>query len=96
MEGRGYGDDEKGVGVADIVFDRDCEPRRREQLACGYAASRCSTGGVVQLIAEGEITFLSSVQYTTTEKTDANVIQGHDSRGVCTACYLSCSVQRVA
>ena len=73
MEGRGYGDDEKGVGVADIVFNRDCEPRRREQLACGYAASRCSTGGVVQLIAEGEITFLSSVQYTTTEKTSRGV-----------------------
>ena len=77
MEGRGYGDDEKGIGVADninegithTVFDRDCEPRRREQLACNYAASRCSPGGVVQLIAEGEITFLSSVQYTTTEKT---------------------------
>ena len=81
MEGRGYGDDEKGVGVADnvnedithTVFDRDCEHRRREQLACSYAASRCSTGGVVQLIAEGEITFLSSVQYTTTEKTSRGV-----------------------
>ena len=56
-------------GVADTVFDRDCEPRRREQLACSYAANRCSTGGAVQLIADSEITFLSSVQYTTTEKT---------------------------
>jgi len=81
VEGRGYGDDEKGVGVADnvnedithTVFDRDCEHRRREQLACSYAASRCSTGGVVQLIAEGEVTFLSSVQCTTTEKTSRGV-----------------------
>ena len=69
VEGRGYGDHKKGVGVADnvndgiadSVFDRDCEPRRRKQLACNYAASRCSTGGVVQPIAEGEITFLSIV-----------------------------------
>ena len=42
--------------MADIVFDRDCEPRRREQLACSYAASECSTGGMVQLIAEGDLT----------------------------------------
>ena len=41
--------------------------------------SRCSTGGVVQLIAEGEITLPSSVQYTTTEKTDASVIEGGGS-----------------
>jgi len=61
-------------GITHTVFDRDCEPRCREQLACSYAASRCSTDGVVQLIAEGEITFLSSVQYTTTEKIDANVM----------------------
>jgi len=35
--GKGYGDDEKGVevadnvneGIAETVFDRDCEPRRR-------------------------------------------------------------------
>ena len=41
MEGRGYGDDEKGVevadnvneGIAETVFDRDCEPRRRGSLA---------------------------------------------------------------
>jgi len=34
VEGRGYGDDEKGVevadnvneGIAETVFDRDCEP----------------------------------------------------------------------
>ena len=45
----------------------------------GYAASRCSTGGVVQLIAESGITFPSNVQYTTTEKTDASVIQGGGS-----------------
>jgi len=50
-------------GIANTVFDRDCEPRCREQLACDYAASRCSTGGVVQLIAKAEITFLSSVQH---------------------------------
>ena len=39
--GKGYGDDEKGIGeadnviegIADTVFDRDCGPRRREQLA---------------------------------------------------------------
>ena len=65
--------------MANIVFDRDCEPRRREQLACSYAARRCSTGGVVQLIAEGEIPFPSSVQYTTTEKTDANVMTPEES-----------------
>jgi len=83
--GKGYGDDEKGVEVGDnvivdTVFDGDCQPQRREQLACSYAASRCSTGEVIQLIAESEITFLSSVQYTTTEKTDANVIQGCGSK----------------
>ena len=65
--------------IVDTVFDGDCQPQRREQLACSYAASRCSTGEVIQLIAESEITFLSSVQYTTTEKTDANVIQGRGS-----------------
>jgi len=82
--GKGYGNDEKGVEVGDnvivdTVFDGDCQPQRREQLACSYAASRGSTGGVVQPIAEGEITLPSSVQYTTTEKTDASVIQGGGS-----------------
>jgi len=51
VEGRGDGDNEKGVGevnavngdIVDIVVDRDCEPRRWEQLTCGYAASRCSS-----------------------------------------------------
>jgi len=67
-EGRGCdGADDKGVrmvdkvdeGIADIGFDGDCEPRRREQLACDYAATGCRTDGVVQPIAE--ITFLSIV-----------------------------------
>ena len=54
--GKGYGNDEKGVEVGDnvivdTVFDGDCQPQRREQLACSYAASRGSTGGVVQPIA---------------------------------------------
>ena len=34
---------------------------------------------MVQPITEGEITLPSSVQYTTTEKTDASVIQGGGS-----------------
>ena len=34
---------------------------------------------MVQPIAEGEFTLPSIVQYTTTEKTDANVIQGGGS-----------------
>ena len=82
--GKGYGNDEKGVEVGDnvivdTVFDGDCQPQRREQLACSYAASRGRTGRVVQPITEGEITLPSSVQYTTTEKTDASVIQGGGS-----------------
>ena len=84
-KGKEYSDDEKGVEVGDnvivdTVFDGDCQPQRWEQLACSYAASRCSTGEVVQPIAESEITFLSSVQYSTTEKTGANVIQGCGSK----------------